>query len=197
MGNIIATDELVSYLGLANPEPGNIFEELISAAEQLIDDVLGYAAAQETRTFTLDGNGRTLLYSPEPFTSQPTQVNVDSGRTFASGTDLTFDTDWTWRAEAPQTLVRINSAWTRDVRNVRVVGPVGWTAAAMPRSIKLVALAESAKVVNEMKQARDGEDVLSASIVDGWHLNYLEKMALSDASRERLAQYAAIAAGGA
>lgn len=195
MGNIITTQELVDYLGLTDPEPGTIFEELISAAEQLIDDELGYAAAEETRTFTLDGNGKARLFVPEPFTSAPTQVNQDSSRTFAAATDLTFDVDYTWRSEAPQTLLRIAIAWTPDIRNVRVVGPVGWTAAAMPRSIKVVALEESTRIVNQMKRAREGEDVLKTSIVDGWHLTFLESAGLSKASQRRLDQYAAISVG--
>lgn len=191
MGDIITTDELIAYLGLSEAEPGQLFEELITAAEQEIHDTLGFPANQTVRTWTLDGDRKPRLYLPEPLTSAPTQVNQDSGRTFAAATDLTFDTDYTWRAEAPQTLLRISSAWTRDVRNVRVVGPVGWTAVAMPRTIKVVALQESARVVNEMKRAREGEDVVKTSIVDGWHLNFLDSVALTDASRERLAEYSA------
>jgi len=191
---IIATQDLAEYLDLDTAD--DQLDGIRSAVEAACVQYAARPFEATTRTWYLDGSGGMYQFLPEPLASAPTSVHVDTGRTFGSGTLYTHGTDYVWRDTFAQRLQSLNSYWTEYAQDVKVVGTVGYAAAAMPADVKLTVRREAARAYNHMVQrARQGGDVAMTEAIDDADVDYFDPnldVLLSKAAKLVLNRYKAL-----
>jgi len=187
--SIVTDRQVVHYIGAEDED------EMVALIRAAVEErVVAYAERPfeaTARTWYLDGSNLDKIWLPEPLASTPSEVNVDTGRTWASATAKTHGTDYVWRSEEPSTLLALATVWTHYPYCIKVTGTVGYTADSMPSDIKLVCLKECALAYSQMKRSQKGDDVVRSQNVEHWDVTYLEDMELSTAAKQVLKRYAA------